>query len=246
MTSHLRSALTSLALTALAVLALAATASGATEVSFDGHVTPVIREVPKRPLPMRLRIVLRLSGDEQNGLPPTLERSVVHFPYGSALNGRLFPSCDPNTINRRGPRACPPGSSVGRGHATGVGVDVRQRLAVELFNGRGGRSVIFHLRGSNPLRVNTAFTAPLRRLRGGRWNFELTVDVPENLKVVAGVELSLVEFVSTVHATRRVRGRRRGYIEAWSCPPGARVPLRGRFLFINDTSVLVNSWIRCG
>jgi hypothetical protein len=49
-----------------------------------------------------------------------------------------------------------------------------------------------------------------------------------------------------VQATRRVRGRRRGYIEAWACPPGARVPLRGHFFFINDTSVLVNSWIRCG
>lgn len=246
MTSHLHPALTPLVALGAALLAPGATASAATEVSFDGHVTPVIREVPKRALPMTLRIVLRMSGDEQNGLPPTLDRSVVHFPYGSALNGRLFPSCDPNTINRRGPRACPQGSLIGKGHAIGVGVDVRQRLAVLLFNGRGGRSVIFHLRGSNPLRVNTAFAAPLRRLRGGRWNFELTVPVPENLKVVAGVELSLVEFVSTVRATRRVRGRQRGYIEAWSCPPGARVPLRGNFFFINDTSVLVNSWIRCG
>jgi len=246
MTSHLRSALPSLAAASLALSAFAAPGLAATEVSFDGHVTPVIREVPKRPLSMTLRIVLRLSGDEQNGLAPTLDRSVVHFPYGSALNSRMFPSCDPNTINRRGPPACPAGSLIGRGHAIGVGVDVRQRLAVTLFNGRGGRSVIFHLRGSNPLRVNTAFAAPLRRLRGGRWNFELTVPVPDNLKVVAGVELSLVEFVSTVHATRRIGGRRRGYIEAWSCPPGARVPLRGNFFFINGTNVLVSSWIRCG
>lgn len=229
------------------LLALAVPAAAQTKVDLDGRLSPLIREVPKRPPSMTLRMEAHFSGDKPpSNLPPILDRSVIHFPYGSALNSRLFPSCSPAVIERRGPRACPRLSRIGGGRAIGVGDDVVQRIRVTLYNGRRGRSIVFHLVGNNPLRINTAFHAPLKRLRGGRWNYRLTIPVPDSLQVVAGVELALKEFVSTVRASRRVRGRSRGYIEAWACPPGARVPVRGQFSFLDGAPVTVNSWIGCG
>jgi hypothetical protein len=220
-------------------------AGAATEVRLDGRLSPVIREVPKRPPSMTLKMTARFIGDGPGEQPPILDLSVIRFPFGSALNNRIFPSCDPALINRRGPEACPHGSLIGRGHALVFADTERQRLTVRLFNGRRGRSIVFYVHGTNPARVDSAFAAPLRRLRRGRWNYVLTVPVPETLQVVAGIPLYVAEFVSTVGATRRVRGRRRGFIEAWACPPGAQVPVRGDFEFLESAPARVSSWIRC-
>ena len=211
-----------------------------------GGIGPVIRELPKRPIPATLELALNFSGDQPGGLPPILDRAVVSFPYGSQLNSRLFPGCAPNTIARRGPGACPAGSKVGSGHVDGVGDTVRQRLRLTLYNGPGGRSIVFHLRGTSPLRIDSAFAAPLRTLRGGRFNYRLTVDVPPSLQRIAGVDVAVEEFVTTVKASRRVGGRRRGYIETALCPPGAQVPLRGAFTFLQGPNVVTDSWIACG
>jgi hypothetical protein len=231
---------------ALLTLALPAAAAAGTRVTIDGHITPVIRTVPAHPLPVSLALALHFSGDEDGGLPPILDNAVVHFPFGSQLNGALFPSCDPNSINRRGTRACPHGSQIGAGHAVGVGAGVVEKLAVSLFNGRGGHSVVFFLTGNNPLRVSSAFSAPLVRMRTGTFNYTLSVPVPKNLQRVAGVDLAVRDFVTAVNAKRRVRGRTHGYIEAYACPPGALVPIRGDFHFLEAPSLSVSSYIHCG
>lgn len=70
--------------------------------------------------------------------------------------------------------------------------------------------------------------------------------VPDNLQRVAGVDLAVREFVSRVGATRRVRGRRRGYIEAYACPPGALVPIDGRFSFLTSADVHTRAYLSCG
>ena len=224
----------------------AGSAGAATTVSFTGSVGPAIRVVPKRPLPVSLGIKLGISSDTPGELPATLDRTTILFPYGSQLNSRLFPSCSAAALNRRGLRACPKGSRIGSGFAVGVGDTVRQRLTATLFNGPRGRSITFHLSGTNPLRVNTAFSAPLTTLRGGKYQYRLQVDVPQNLQVIAGVPISVTEFETTVRATRRVGGRKRSYVEAFSCPPGAQVPLRGTFTFLGAPTVTRDSWITCG
>jgi hypothetical protein len=245
-----RAPLRRLLLAAAALLApaalLAAAAPAQTEVHLDGRLSPVIREVPRQPPAMTLRMTARFIGDGPGFQPPILDHSVIRFPYGSRLNNRLFPHCEPARINRRGPGVCPRGSLIGRGYANVFADTERQRLTVRLFNGRGGRSIVFYFHGTNPARVDVAFAAPLRRLRGGMWNYVLNVPVPETLQVVAGIPIYVAEFVSTVGATRRVNGRRRGFIEAWSCPPGGRAPVRGDFEFLESAPVGVRSWIRCG
>jgi hypothetical protein len=223
-----------------------APAPAAVDVGLEGRLSPVIREVPRQPPSMTLRMTATFTGEDPGFQPPTLDHSVIRFPYGSRLNNKLFPHCDPAMINRRGPDVCPRASLIGRGHANVFADTERQRLTVRLFNGRGGKSIVFYFHGTNPARVDTAFAAPLRRLRGGMWNYVLSVPVPETLQVVAGIPIYVREFVSTVGAVRRVNGRRRGFIEAWSCPPGGQAPVRGDFEFLEDEPVGVRSWIRCG
>ena len=163
------------------VLALSGTgpAAAATTVDFTGSVGPAIRVVPKNPLPVSLGIKLGISSDTPGELPATLDRTTILFPYGSQLNSRLFPSCSAAALNRRGLRACSKASRIGSGFAVGVGDTVRQRLTATLFNSPGSRqSITFHLSSTNPLRVNTAFSAPLTTLRGGKYQYRLQVDVP--------------------------------------------------------------------
>jgi hypothetical protein len=231
---------------ALISLTSAGGAAADTRVELEGRLSPVIREVPRKPPAMTLRMTARFIGDGPGFQPPILDHSVIRFPYGSRLNNRLFPHCEPALINRRGPRVCPKGSLIGRGYANVLADTERQRLTVRMFNGRGGRSIVFYFHGTNPARVDVAFAAPLRRLRGGMWNYVLNVPVPETLQVVAGIPIYVREFVSTVGATRRVDGRQRGFIEAWSCPPGGQAPVRGDFDFLESAPVGVRSWIRCG
>ncbi|HWN07038.1 MAG TPA: hypothetical protein VNO53_07725 [Steroidobacteraceae bacterium] len=231
---------------ALLAAAIPSAAQAETQVQLDGRLSPVIREVPRQPPSMTLRMTARFIGDGPGFQPPILDHSVIRFPYGSRLNNRLFPHCDPALINRRGPDVCPSGSLIGRGYANVFADTERQRLTVRMFNGRDGKSIVFYFHGSNPARVDVAFAAPLRRLRGGMWNYVLNVPVPETLQVVAGIPIYVREFVSTVGATRRVNGRRLGFIEAWSCPPGGQAPVRGDFDFLESDPVGVRSWIRCG
>jgi hypothetical protein len=239
--------------TACAALAAATVAAGladaaraATTVDMKGDLGPVIRKFPRHPVPLQMGIHLRLAGDEPGGLPPILDKTVMRFPFGSRMNGALFPSCTPKTVNRKGPAACPNGSEIGHGSAVGVGADVVQKLELRLFNGPRGKSVVFFLRGNNPLRVNVAFPAPLRHHTGGRYEYDLAVDVPRNLQRVAGVDLALRDFDATVDATRRRGGRRRGYIETVLCPPGALVPFAGDFIFLEAPRISTDSYLRCG
>jgi hypothetical protein len=67
---------------AVASLVAAGVARAATLVDFTGQVGPAIRTVPKKPLALSLRITLRLSSDQPGGLPATLDRTTISFPYG--------------------------------------------------------------------------------------------------------------------------------------------------------------------
>jgi hypothetical protein len=72
------------------------------------------------------------------------------------------------------------------------------------------------------------------------------VPVTENLQAAAGLETSVQSFKVTVEGTVRHNGRRRGWIETSLCPPGAQVPMRGRFTFRDRVQKSVTTRIVCG
>ena len=242
------------ALTALAALAALAGSAGArTVVTLDGTATPPIGDFTLTPRTLSLTIHASFANDVAGELPGTVSRAVIFFPHGPRVNGRLFPSCNPERLRRlRGAsRACPRGSRLGGGTALGAspqfGVGVREQLKVDLYNGKGGRSIIFFLRGLNPVLISGMFVAPLKALHGGRWGYRLTIEVPHDLQEIAsGIFASLLDFRVTTGGSVRVNGRRHGFIEALACPPGALVPVRGAFSFRGGESTTTDSYIACG
>jgi hypothetical protein len=239
---------------ALATLAVLTGGAGAkTLVTIDGVATPPIGDFTLTPRTLSLTIDARFANDVPGELPGTVSKAVIYFPHGPRVNGRLFPSCDPARLRRLrlATRACPRGSRIGGGRALGAspqfGIGVRERLDVDLFNGKGGRSIIFVLRGVHPVLIAGMIVAPFETLHGGRWGYRLTLNVPHDLQEISsGIFASLLDFRVTTGASVRVRGHRYGYIEALACPPGALVPVRGRFSFRGGESTTTDSYIACG
>jgi hypothetical protein len=252
-------ALRGLGAVALAALALAVGGAGAgasTLVDISGTATPPIGAFTLTPQTLSLTIDARFASDVAGELPGTVSKAVIYFPHGPRVNGRFFPSCDPRRLKaRRGsPSACPRGSRLGGGTAFGTSPQfegVKEHLKVDLYNGAGGRSIVFYLRGLNPVLISGMIVAPFTALHGGRWGYRLTMNVPEGLQQIApDIFASLLDFKVTAGGSVRVRqhGRsvRYGYIEALACPPGALVPVRGVFSFRDGGSTTTDSYIACG
>jgi hypothetical protein len=252
-------ALHRLAVAAVAIgvlLAAAATAGARTVVTIDGRATPPISRFTLTPQILSLELDLRFASDVADELPGTVARATVFFPHGPRVNGALFPSCNPQRLLRqRGrPSACPRGSRIGGGTALGTSPSfegVNERLTVDLYNGPRGRSILFYLRGLNPVAISGMINASFTPLRGGRWGYRLSLRVPENLQEISpDILASLLRFTTRVGGSVRVRegGRtvRRGYIEALACPPGALVPVRGVFGFRDGSSASTDSYVACG
>lgn len=238
---------------ALVALLLATGGAGArTLVTLSGTVTPPISDFTLTPRSLSLTIDTRFASDVADELPGTVSKAVILFPHGPRVNGRLFPSCDPAKLRRlRGAsRACPRGSRLGGGVAIGTSPQfsgVVEHAKVELYNGPGGRSLIFFIHGENPVLVSGMIVAPLVPLHGGRWGYRLTLNVPHDLQEIApDIFVSLLDFKVRTSGSVVRGGHRYGYIEALACPPGALVPVRGVFSFRGGGTAATDSYIACG
>ncbi len=240
-----------LALLASALLAPAA-AGAKTIVEIDGVATPPITVFTTKPQILNLNIDTRFSSDVEGELPGTVKKATLFFPHGPRVNGALFPSCDPAKLQRmHGARkACPAGSRLGGGTALGTAESfesVIERLTVDVYNGPGGRSLLFYIHGLHPVAISGMINAPFKRIRSHRWEYKLTLPVPKNLQEIAlGIFPSLLDFKVKVGATVQVGGVRRGYIEALACPPGALVPVRGEFDFRDGEHTSTDGYVACG
>lgn len=237
------------------LLATAGTASARTQVAITGGVTPTISGFPTQPKGVRLTLSGRMIGDDVEGMfPATTKRIVWWFTHGARVNGALFPYCNPKRLAaaRGSSRACPKGSKIGGGWVVATAISVTARVRIDVYNGRGGRSMIFYFSTQRPVVVNDMLVAPFQRLKGGRYGFKLTMDIPPGLQeLTPGMVTSVRDFTTTVggmKATGRVGGRRvtRSFIETMACPPGALVVARGQFFFRDVAPITVDSHLGCG
>jgi hypothetical protein len=214
--------------------------------TLEGSISPKRVGTPNQPRPATLTVTTTGDTIPPGGQPPTLTRAVILFPRGATANGRLFTSCQPATLQQRGPSGCPRSSRLGSGRAEGKVGDLVVPAEVDVFNGPRGRSVLFWIEARQPVSIRAAVVAPLRRLRGGRYGYRLTFPVPDNIQQpVPGLETGVTLFRVKVGATRMVRGRRRGYIETHACPRSGRAPLRGTFSYRAHADVTVDNTIAC-
>jgi len=233
-----------------AVIATAALLLAAVAQAADGPATKVSASITPsdvgRNTPVALK--LNLSIDHPADSVLQLTRVVVLFPKGSHQNGKLFRSCSVETLTRaRGRlRACPPGSMIGRGIATGTAVDlgVTSTGRMTLFNGPGGKSVTFNVNITNPAAVNTTFSAPLKKL-SGRYAYRLTANIPPSLQTIVGGPIIVHSINTKTAAYKTINGVRRGYIEAGPCPKGGRAPVNVTFGFGDGSTSSANTNVTC-
>lgn len=245
-----------LPLTLFLLLGCVSMAEGKTIVEIGGVASPPITAFTTTPQALSLKVDTKFSTDVAGDLPGTIQKATVFFSHGPRVNGALFPSCDPaKLLKLHGARsACPVGSRLGGGTALGTAKSfesVLEHLAVDVYNGPGGRSILFFLHGLHPVAISGLINAPLKAIHSHRWGYKLTLPIPPNLREIAtGIFPSVLDFSVKVGGTVLVHenGRtvRRGYIEVLACPPGALVPVRGEFDLRGGEHVADDGYIACG
>lgn len=233
-------------LAALALASIAAAPVATPVVKMRGSISPSRRLAPGTPLSFRLDT---LFTTRPRGADLVLQRLDYLFPHGTVVNGRLFPACTVAMIDRAHGRlsACPPGSKIGGGIATGTAVQlgVTANAVITLFNGPGGRSITMNATITTPALIDTTFSAPFVTLHHGRWANRLSIVLPQSLRSVLDGDVTTSEIDVTTGATRLVHGVRRGYIEALHCPRSGRAPIHGDFAFSQGATASADTTATC-
>jgi hypothetical protein len=239
---------------AAATLMLAGTASAVevpgltTSLSVSANPNHLVRGLTsKHGMPIRLHFSIDIT--HPAGSRYQLQRVDVKFPNGVGKpNGNLFPSCSAATLERAHNRlsACPKGSKVGSGRATGTAVDlgVTSSGRLTLFNGPGGRSIVFNVNIITPALINRNFTAPLRRT-SGKYGYALSNPIPPDLQTILDGPIIVRHIDVTSGITRVVRGVRRGFIEAFKCPRSGKAPVHADFFFSDGATSSADTNILC-
>jgi hypothetical protein len=202
---------------------------------------PTLHGTAKRTAAKGVRLTLAVGLDtDPSGLQPhTLTSATLLFPQGATLNSTRFRSCSPAKLQAKGTSACPAGSKVGSGSASGIGGNpgqppiLTEDLSITAFNGPRGKSVLLWLTGTAPAAINNVLVAKLTRA-GAPYSYRLSLAVPVGLQSIAGIQVAVTRFTTSVGAIRTVKGRRYPYLRAPVCPVGATLPLQGRFTFNDD------------
>jgi hypothetical protein len=231
--------------TGLAPAAIAATPGPV--ASLDASTSPHGRHV--RPgTPLTFTLDTRFTSSPPGG-DFVLQRLEYLFPGDAVVNGRLFPSCSAPQLARAHGRlsACPQGSKIGSGHASGtaVAIGVTSHATVTLFNGPGGNSITMNVSITTPALINATFSAPLVTLHHGRYANKLTIVVPDSLETILDGDIVTSDIHVTTGATRVVRGIKRGYIEAAGCPRSGKASIHGDFTFDGNVRATADTTVRC-
>ncbi len=241
-----------LAACGLVVATAAAIAPAAEAPAPRPVVTLTARVSPSRlPIPRGTPMTLKLKTDFSSvpaGGNFVLQHAEYRFGRGARFNGTLFPSCSAARLRRAQGRlsACPKGSRVGSGVATGraVAVGIRSSGRLTVFNGPGGRSVVLNVVVVTPALINATFEARIVRLHGSRYAFKLSSAVPPELQRVLDGDVVVERLDVTAGATLRIGGRMRGYFEATTCPPHGSA-VHGDFQFNQGRSARADLKVVC-
>jgi hypothetical protein len=240
-----------------AATALLVVAAGATAAEAPGLTTTLTASVSPNHLvrgltnahgmPITLKYGVRIS--HPDGSRFQLQRVDVKFPAGVGKpNGQLFPSCSVATLKAAHNRlsACPKGSKVGSGKATGTAVDigVTSSANITLFNGPGGKSITFNVVITTPALINDTFSAPLKKI-SGRYGYALSTPIPTDLQNILDGPIIVRSINVSSGATRVVRGVKRGFIEAYKCPKSHKAPIHSDFFFSDGASSSADTNIAC-
>ncbi len=141
-----------------------------------------------RPQSVKLKVVFHwqsLGYADQ----PIVTNFRILFPKGSLYNGGHVTVCSLSKLSHRGPEGCPKASIEGSGTGTAYANTTQTRPRITVVNG-GASKVYFYTVLNNPARVQDPVIGRISRMHG-KWAYSLSITVPQNLQIVAGVPIEL-------------------------------------------------------
>ncbi len=214
------------ALSASAVApAVAQSPKPTTSISGSATVTPNKAGTTKKPQSVNLTMRGRVSTTGEDGEnKPVVQKIEILFPKGSyyaggklprGVKGKVTPRCaESRMLNGLPQDQCPKGSIVGSGTANAWADTVRTRAKITIVNGGANRVFLF-TELTNPAVVQLPIPGRIQK-QSGKWAYKVTFTVPEELQVVAGVPISLIDF--------NARTRSKNWLFTTSCPKNKRWP----------------------
>jgi hypothetical protein len=190
-------------------------ASSWPSVTESNIITPNKAGTPKHPQGVVLKATLNwqtLGASNQ----PIVTKFFATFPKGSLFNGAKYPTCSLTKLNSSGPTACPSGSIMGHGTGDAYADTVITHPQITVING-GATKIYFYTVLNNPARVQQPVIGYLTKT-SGKWAYTLSVSVPEDLQIVAGVPIELTHLVVTAGKAGST------WIATTACGPGHKWP----------------------
>ena len=164
--------------------------------------------------------------------------AVIHFDKNLVFNTAKFPSCTEAQV-RSGAPACGR-AKVSSGNAAGLALGQQEDLAIAAFNGPGGKSILLHVTGHAPLRIDSVIVGKLAADHGA-FGRKLVVAIPANLQQpLGGVYATLTSFVT------KVGGSAKGtpYVALKGCSSG-KLLFKGDFVFTDGSKQSPTSSSAC-
>ena len=92
---------------------------------------------------------------------PATQTITLFLPGGVRVAGAKMPQCNPQALEKSGPAACPKGSSIGTGSATGWTLGQLWPLALSLYNGPAG-NLLSYVTATSPVKIETVVEGQVR------------------------------------------------------------------------------------
>jgi hypothetical protein len=192
-----------------AAVAQSTTTPGWPSVKVSPTVSPNKAGTRKHPQGVKLKAVFNWQTLGESS-QPIVTGFFLEFPKGSQFNGGHIKTCSVGTLNSAGPGGCPKASIMGKGSGTAYADTTLTHPAITVVNG-GRSTVYFYTVLNNPARVQEPVIGHIKKM-GGKYSYSLSVTVPDNLRIVAGVPIELT--------TLGVNAGKGNWLATTGCPGG--------------------------
>jgi hypothetical protein len=197
---------------------LGAANASTTRITFNASVKPSKAGTPRHPVGEAVSVLIDVAS--LIGVQPPVTNEIdIYVPKELRDRGSLFPSCSAPLLGAKGVAACPPGSQIGSGTATGATLGVIEPLTITIFNGPGGKSIILFVAGTQPATLNVpvigSLIAPANVPNPSDFSSELAFPVPDALThPLPGADGSLTHIAVRIAASRKVGRKTVNYFES--------------------------------
>jgi hypothetical protein len=171
--------------------------------------------------------------------PFATKTATLFFDKNLVFNTKAVKSCTQAQV-QQSEAACPKGSKIGGGKATGNALGQQENLTVTAYNGPTNK-IELHVVGSQPLVIDSVIEGTLSNA-SGKYGKKLVVPIPDNLQQpLTGVFATLTDFQTSVKGGTKTKP----YVGLKKCPTTKKLNFAGDFVFTDGTSKHAETTVKC-